>query len=342
MSEGRNVSELLLSTFAGVRRPPAGRPLRDVVQGAAARFERLGLDFLLFGQRWWGTGEEIEASTNDSLAMTAMFAGYTDRARLITAVHPGFFLPAAIAKWGATIDNLSGGRWSPNITSGWHEREFPMYGVGFLDHDDRYARSGEFIDVLRGAWEQQQFSYSGDYYRVEELRLEPRPTAPLTVFQGGQSPAAIEMGAERSDWMFINGGPPDKIAGIIEQARAGARERGRELRFAMWSIPLCRETDAEAEAEAQAMVDELSDEMIARKRAAWSGAEGMWRSEDPLALIGGNEGYASRLIGSPQTIVERMLEFHRIGVDCFHVALRDQLFVEAVLPRLKALPHEHR
>ena len=68
------------------------------------RAESLGIDHLLVAQRWWGTGEEIEASSFDCLAMTAYYAAITSRIRLVTAIHPGFFLPAAVAKWGATLD----------------------------------------------------------------------------------------------------------------------------------------------------------------------------------------------------------------------------------------------
>ena len=117
------------------------------------RAEALGIDYLLVAQRWWGTGDEIEGSTYDCLAMTAFYAAHTERIRLITAIHPGFFLPAPIAKWGATLDRITAGRWAINVTTGWHEQEFGMFGARLLEHDERYARSREFIDILRGAWD---------------------------------------------------------------------------------------------------------------------------------------------------------------------------------------------
>src|ERR1700722_6467306 len=131
--------------------------------------ESLGIDNLLVAQRWWGTAQEIESSSYDCLAMTAFYAAHTKRIRLITAIHPGFFLPSVIAKWGVTIDRLTGGRWAINVTSGWNEVEFGMYGAGLLPHDERYARSREFIEVLRGAWQQEEFSYEGRYYNVRGL-----------------------------------------------------------------------------------------------------------------------------------------------------------------------------
>jgi FMNH2-dependent dimethyl sulfone monooxygenase len=186
---------------------PEGETLRTFATQYVQRLEALGVSHLLVAQRWWGSAEEMEGSTLDCLAMTAFFAAVTQRIQLITAIHPGFFEPAQIAKWGATIDRVSGGRWAINVTSGWHLREFAMYGVDALEHDARYARAGEFIDVLRGAWTQPEYTHAGTFYQCDALRLEPRPTVPLVVYQGGQSDAAIAMAARHSDWMFLNGGP---------------------------------------------------------------------------------------------------------------------------------------
>jgi len=300
--------------------------------------EQLEFDHLLVAQRWWGNAQEIESATHDCLAMTSFYAAHTSRIRLITAIHPGFFLPSVIAKWGATIDRITGGRWAINVTSGWNEVEFGMYGAGLLPHDERYARSREFIEVLRGAWQHEEFSYKGRFYNVRGLRLEPRPlNSHLEVWQGGQSPAAMEMAADHSDWMFMNGGPPEKIHGIIAEVRRRAERTGRRIRFALYSIPLCRETDAEAERTLAAMLEAQDPAMIERRKLRTDGAQGMWSSlDDRLTLLDSNEGYASRLIGSPQTILNRMLEFHELGVDCFHLTLNDDLFNREVLPKLRA------
>ena len=321
-----------------------GAALGEQLISQVRNAEALGIDYLLCGQRWWGSGQEIEGSTYDCMAMTAFYAARTERIHFVTAIHPGFFLPAPIAKWGATIDRLSGGRWSINVTSGWHLAEFGMYGAQLLEHDERYARSREFIEILRGAWAQEEFSYKGRFYQVEGLRLEPRPTAlQLEVFQDGQSPAAMEMAAQHSDWMFLNGGPPEKIRRIIESVRARTARTGRQVRFVLYAIPVCRDTDAEAEEEVAAMVEAIDEAMIARRKVSVGGAQGMWSSaDDKLTLLDTNEGYASRLIGSPQTVLQRMLAFHHLGVDCFHLTLDDERFNREVLPLLRTLDHAHQ
>jgi FMNH2-dependent dimethyl sulfone monooxygenase len=317
----------------------SGDSLQERLLRPVQMAEQLGIDYLLVAQRWWGTGREIEGSSYDCLAMTAFYAAATRRIRLITAIHPGFFLPAAIAKWGATLDRVTGGRWSINVTSGWHEAEFGMYGAALLEHDERYARSREFIEILRGAWSHEELTYKGRFYSVEGLRLEPRPTsADLEVWQGGQSDAAREMASRHSDWMFINGGPPEKIEGIIRDVRERAAAVGRRVRFALYSIPLCRDTDAEAESALAAMLDSADRKAQEMRKLKTGGARGMWSSlDDPLTQLDSNEGYASRLVGSPDTILRRMLRFHEIGVECFHLALNDQLFNLVVLPRLRQI-----
>ena len=318
----------------------SGPALQERMLAPVRQAEDVGIDYLLVAQRWWGTAEEIEGSSYDCLAMTAFFAAHTSRMRLITAIHPGFFLPAPIAKWGATLDRLSEGRWAINVTSGWHRQEFPMFGAQLLEHDARYDRSREFIDVLRGAWSSPSFDYHGQYYSVEGLHLEPRPVSPaLEVFQGGLSEAARNMAASHSDWMFLNGGPPEKVGPIIADVRARAAAAGRTVRFALYAIPLCRETDAEAEDVIDAMIANVDPELLALRRSRVGGAKGMWaESPDPLTQLDSNEGFASRLIGSPETVYQRMLEFHELGVDLFHLTLNDPLFVSEVLPRLKAHP----
>jgi alkanesulfonate monooxygenase SsuD/methylene tetrahydromethanopterin reductase-like flavin-dependent oxidoreductase (luciferase family) len=144
------------------------------------------------------------------------------------------------------------------------------------------------------------------------------------------------MAAHHSDWMFLNGGPPEKIGRIIETVRKQSDAAGRRVRFALYSIPLCRTTDAEANSQINKMVQSIDSETVARKRARTSGARGMWASsDDPLTLLDTNEGFASRLIGSPATILRRIREFHALGVDCFHLTLHDQLFNREVLPALR-------
>ncbi|MEM7366619.1 MAG: LLM class flavin-dependent oxidoreductase [Pseudomonadota bacterium] len=334
------------STFSGTRivkndaprrSMPDGDQLQNIIKAYVGRVEALGLSHLLIAQRWWGNAEEIEGSSLDCLTMTDFIAAHTSRVRLVTAIHPGFFQPAIIAKWASTLDNLTKGRWSINVTSGWNLEEFKMYGVDPLSHDERYLRSSEFIEVLRGAWEQSPFTYAGAYFHVDNLQLEPRPLSQLEVFQGGQSPAAIEMACRYSDWMFLNGGSLEKIRETISHVRSVGETIGRCPRFAVYGIPVCRETDAEAEGVITGMLDRVDSAMLEKRKQRVSGAEGMWSRADQVGLLDTNEGYSTGLIGSPATILATAARFKDAGVDMFHLTLGDTLFEQEVLPKLHAL-----
>ena len=352
-------------TASAARRIPRGESLVRMQIDYVARLERLGISHLLIAQRWWGSGEEMEGSSLDCLAATALIAAASERIQLVTAIHPGFFQPTAIAKWGATIDAISNGRWSVNVTSGWNMTEFEMYGIDPLPHSERYARSAEFIRVLRGAWDNEVFDFDGRYYTARNLRLEPRPAAPLTIFQGGQSEPAIAMAAAHSDWMFLNGGDAARTAAIIDSVRRACRSSGRQVRFALHANPLVRDSDADAWAEIDRRVAALDPARVAQRRAAVAGgathragassspagasstpagasfsragAVGMWSSDDALSMLDSNEGYASRLIGSPATVLAGIQAFADLGVEMLHLTLADPMFIESVLPKVHSL-----
>jgi FMNH2-dependent dimethyl sulfone monooxygenase len=317
--------------------PPVGASLRALVRGYVERLQKLGITHLLIPQRWWGSGRELAGSSLDCMAMTGWISAYAERINLVTAVHPGFMQPATVAKWGATLDNLTDGRWAVNLTSGWNLTEFRMYGVAPLAHEARYARAAEFAEILRRAWTEEVVNFSGEYYQVSDLRLEPRPTHPLTIFQGGQSPAAFALAAKHSDWLFLNGGSPERIHTLIEATRAASATTGRTLRFALYATPLCRPTDAEAWAEIEARLASVDPAIAQGREASAAGARELWPDDDPLGALEANHGYASRLIGSPETILARIAEFRAMGIEMLHLDLRDRLFQQEVLPHLQAL-----
>ncbi len=328
----------VVTKSAAASAPPPAETLQGLTRDLVQRYEQMGVSHLLVAQRWWGNGQDIEGSSLDCLAMTAMFLAATQKINLVTAIHPGFFHPTAIAKWGATLSQLGGGRWAINITSGWNMQEFDMYGIDPLSHDERYARAAEFITVLRGAWENSPFTHTGTFYRCKDLHLEPRPEHPLRIFQGGQSDAAINMAAEHADWMFLNGGNLQRIQTIITKVRAACRGSGRDVRFALYAAPLCREDDHTAWQEIERRLAAVDPVMLSqRKSRLREGAQGMWGDADPLSALDTNEGYSSRLIGSPETILRRITEFQKIGIDMLHLELRDALFNSKVLPVLAEL-----
>lgn len=212
-----------------------------------------------------------------------------------------------------------------------------MFGVDKLDHDTRYKRTAEFVEVLRGAWENEAFDYDGEYYHTDNLRLEPRPITDIEVFQGGQSDAAINLASQHSDWMFLNGGTPERIEEIVTKVRKACESTGRTVRFGMYSIPICRDTDEEAWDVIDNMLARVDKTLVDKRKQRTSGAQGMWDSDDPLSSIDSNEGYAARLIGSPDTILERIDLYKSLGIDMLHLGLGDEKFKKDVFPLLATL-----
>src|SRR3984957_18023556 len=128
---------------------------------------------------------------------------------------------AALAKQAANIDHISGGRLTLNVVSSWWADEARKYGVAFEQHDDRYARTSEWLNVIDGVWSRDHFSYSGKYYRVEDNVLEPKPLSKPRpcIYAGGESPAAKDLIAEKCDAYLMHGDPPERVGEKISDLR---------------------------------------------------------------------------------------------------------------------------
>ena len=109
----------------------------------------------------------------DQLLLALLLA--TQRLKVIAAVHPGLWQPAVLAKLGATADHLSNGRFAVNVVSGWFKDEFTHLGEPWLEHDERYRRSAEFLQVLRKIWTEDNVDFRGDFYRIHDFTLKPKP-----------------------------------------------------------------------------------------------------------------------------------------------------------------------
>jgi FMNH2-dependent dimethyl sulfone monooxygenase len=155
--------------------------------------EQVGFEYALSQVRYtasYGADQQHE-STSFSLGLLTQ----TEKLKVIAAVHPGLWHPAVLAKWIITADHISGGRAAVNIVSGWFKDEFTGLGEPWLEHDERYRRSEEFIRVLRGLWTEEGFEHRGDFYRIHDFTLKPGPVdvpgrAHPEIFQGGNSTAA--------------------------------------------------------------------------------------------------------------------------------------------------------
>src|SRR6201996_8850848 len=164
----------------------------DYVSDLTLRAEALGYDLTLIAELNLNDIKGTDADSLDAWSTPAALAAIPKRLELMVAVRPTFHNPAMLAKQAANIDRISNGRLTLNVVSSWWRDEATKYGIYFDQHDDRYARTSEWLDVLNGCWSQQGFSYQGKYYRVDDNLLSPKPVSKPrpTLYAGGESETA--------------------------------------------------------------------------------------------------------------------------------------------------------
>src|SRR5499425_1976134 len=202
------------------------QPTWDYVSKLARRSEQIGYGLTLIAELNLNDIKGVDAPSLDAWSTAAALAAVTESLELMVAVRPTFHLPALLAKQAANIDHISGGRVSLNVVSSWWAEEASKYGVAFEQHDDRYARTSEWLDVLNGVWSHDHFSFSGKYYRVDANQLQPKPVSRPrpTIYAGGESEAAKDLIARKCDAYVMHGDPPERIRERVDDlsGRRGA------------------------------------------------------------------------------------------------------------------------
>jgi FMNH2-dependent dimethyl sulfone monooxygenase len=320
----------------------------DYVRRLALRSEAIGFDLTLVAELNLNDIKGIDAPALDAWSTAAALAAVTERLEIMIAVRPTFHPPALCAKQVANLDHLSGGRVSLNVVSSWWRDEARQYGVEFDEHDARYARTAEWLAVVSGMWSEARFSYRGRHYGVEDAVLEPKPRhgARPVLYAGGESEAAKELIARSCDGYLMHGDPAAKIAARIadlsaRRSRAG-QARARGLTFGVAAYVVCRDTEAEAERERVRITTLKPDAPGFANFAQWVGGT---KLEEQLKIDDysvSNRGLRAGLVGTPDAITERVLEFERAGVDLLLLQFSPQeeemeRFARDVMPRVEAL-----
>src|SRR3954447_26688988 len=160
----RNVEDEGMAARGGSAQPPARRS------------EQIGYGLTLVAELNLNDIKGEDAPALDAWSTAAALAAVTERLELIVAVRPTFHAPALLAKQAANIDHIGGGgRLSLNVVSSWWQDEAKKYGVHFEQHDDRYARTAEWLEVVDRMWTEDHFSFEGKYYRVADAVMQPKP-----------------------------------------------------------------------------------------------------------------------------------------------------------------------
>ncbi|MBA2679826.1 MAG: LLM class flavin-dependent oxidoreductase, partial [Ktedonobacteraceae bacterium] len=248
----------------------------------------------------------------------AALASSTKSIEIMTAIRPGFRNPAVVAKMAANIDQISRGRFTLNVVSAWWAEEAREYGMDFVQHDERYARTAEFLAILKGMWTQERTSLQGKYMHVEDAYLAPKPAQKPwpTLYAGGESPAAKELIARECDAYLMHGDDLETVREKIADMRARAESFHKTLKYGMAAYIICRDSEAQAQAELQ----RITDVKDAAGYAGFQDFTTMSQLERELSLRDysvSNRGLRPNLIGTPDQIAARMQAFADAGIDLF-------------------------
>ncbi|HEX7313110.1 MAG TPA: LLM class flavin-dependent oxidoreductase [Pyrinomonadaceae bacterium] len=314
------------------------------VSRLARRSEQIGYDLTLVAELNLNDIKGVEAPSLDAWSTAAALAAVTERLELMVAVRPTFHNPALLAKQAANIDHIGGGgRLSLNVVSSWWASEAAMYGVHFEQHDDRYARTAEWLEVLDRAWKDDHFSYEGKFYKVSDTVLQPKPlTRPRPViYAGGESEAAKELIAAKCDAYVMHGDPPERVREKVKDMSARRERLGLPpMIFGVAGYTIVRDSEEKAKKELERITDVHQSAAGYDNYQQWLAGTQLEQRVSLEDYSVSNRGLRSGLVGTPEQVAARVEEFEDAGVDLLLLQCSPQLeemerFAAQVIQSLK-------
>jgi FMNH2-dependent dimethyl sulfone monooxygenase len=298
----------------------------DYTRRLCQRAERIGYDLTLIAELNLNDIKGVDQPALDAWSTAAALAAVTERLELMVAVRPNFHQPALFAKQAANIDRISDGRLALNVVSSWWAEEARSYGLAFDRHDDRYARTSEWLSVVDGLWRHPSFSFEGERYRLVDAICEPKPKKKPTIYAGGESDAAKAMIAAQCDAYVMHGDEVDVVAAKIADMKARRRAAGGPpMTFGMAAYAIVRETEAEAKAE----VDRITALDPAAPGFAnfdqWLSGTQLEREFKLQEYSVSNRGLRPRLVGTPAQVRERIAAYEAAGLDLLLLQMSPQM-----------------
>jgi alkanesulfonate monooxygenase len=282
----------------------------------------------------------------DALQVGQHVLGVTKKLKVMIAQRPGFTAPTLLARQLATIDQLSGGRVSLHVITGGNATELRADGNTLDDKDERYARTSEFLDIVRLEWTSEKpFDYHGKFYKVEKGFSQVKPYHPggIYTFVGGGSDAAIEVAARHADTFALWGESYAQVRDVTARVRTAAAKYGRPApRFSLSVRPILADTEEKAWAKADeilARATALQDKTGYRKPAdghATAGAKRLLALADQgtridkrlwteIAKLTGANSNTTALVGTPEQVAEVFGDYYDLGISHFLIRGFDPL-----------------
>ena len=336
--EDSSSSGATLSTFGGAINPggavPAGIDPGYIIEFARAH-EESGFDQVLLG---------YSSATAEGFTVAGFAASHTKRLGYLIAHRAGFMAPTLAARMAATLDQLTQGRIAMHIISGGSDIEQQRDG-DWLDHAQRYRRTGEYLEILRRMWtESEPFDYDGEFYRLQQAHSQVRPWQQphIPLFFGGASEDAKIIGSRWADVYALWGEPLSAIRDQIADIRAKASEHGREPRFSLSVRPILGPTEDQAWERARRILDAVKQSVgdsikpgeparlqsVGSRRLLDFAAQGEVHDKrlyTPIAQASGAAGSTTALVGTAQQVAESMLDYYDLGCTAFIIRGFDPL-----------------
>jgi len=313
---------------------------RDLVLTA----ERLGYDSTLIAQHTINPHQE-DLDQLEAWSSAAALAALTSRIEIIAAIKPYLYHPVVLAKMALQIENISRGRFAINLVNAWNRPELERAGIGFPEHDARYAYGQEWISVVSRLLQGERVTYKGAHFDVQDYALRPKDLyrpRPL-IYVGGESEPARTLVADHGDVWFINGQPLGDVASLIADVAARPRH-SRPLRFGLSAFVIARDTGEQAAAAHERLLDLAAKDapMKAIQKQNTDPKVVMMQTMQKTPRVGSNGGTAAGLVGSYDEVAARIFTFHAAGIELFMLQFQPfeaemERFAQEVIPRVRNL-----
>jgi FMNH2-dependent dimethyl sulfone monooxygenase len=297
----------------------------DYARRLCQRAERIGYDLTLVAELNLNDIKGTDQPALDAWSTAAALAAVTERLELMVAVRPNFHHPALFAKQAANIDQISGGRLSLNVVSSWWAEEARSYGLQFDQHDDRYGRTREWLEVVAGLWREPRFTHAGERYQLDEAICEPKPVKPPVIYAGGESAGAKAMIAAQCDAYVMHGDEVEVVAGKIADMKARRAALGKPpMTFGMAAYAIVRDTDQEARAEAARITTLDPAAPGFANFDQWLSGTELERELKIQEYSVSNRGLRPDLVGTAGRVRDRIAAYEAAGVDLLLLQMSPQ------------------
>ncbi|MDO7853358.1 LLM class flavin-dependent oxidoreductase [Hymenobacter convexus] len=296
------------------------------VKQLAQRSEGWGYDLTLIAELYLNDIKGTEAPSLEAWSTAAALAAVTEQLEIMVAVRPTFHNPALLAKQAANIDLIAPGRLSLNVVSSWWRDEATKYGLHFEQHDDRYARTREWLDVVTNVWKQDHFSYDGKYYQVADNILQPKPAKAPFLYAGGESEAAKDLISTQCDGYVMHGDSPELIGARIADMRRRREQKGLPpMKFGVAGYSIVRNTEQEVKKELDRITNVQASASGYGNYQQWLAGTQLEQQVSLHDYSVSNRGLRTGLTGTPAQLQDRIGEFENVGVDFFLLQASPQL-----------------